>query len=116
MRPITSPHSVLTLKIAALGMVKKLSVYEEKNGQGSTKARVEEICVTPEGTFAERAAVFHGITVEQFINSTNYTTLFDEYSQNITTKVIHSLESTFDLTNEEAWALLTFNQIERMDI
>ena len=56
---------------------------------------------------AKRIADFHGIEVDQLINSPNYSVLQKEYQANILQKSVDFLMDKGGLTHKEAWALIS---------
>jgi len=54
----------------------------------------------------QKTAEFHGITVEILVNSKNYKILCDEYYTHIYEQIARVFIKTFQLTHEEAWAII----------
>lgn len=81
-------------------MEKKMDELE-KNGKMIWNKQIKD-----RKEFNEKAAVFHGITVETLVNSKNYKILCDEYHAHLCESAVQTIMETFKFTHKEAWTIL----------
>jgi hypothetical protein len=106
------PHDELTLRIASLSMSRKIEKFLEEKGEENFTKILDSISdVVPE-TLTRKSAEFHGITVDQLINSSNYEKLTDSFLSDLMGKIIVKLGKEIGLENKEAWALILNNQLQ----
>ena len=106
---VECPHDKLALQIAMLSASRKIEEYEKKNGEGSMIKKIEEAKLEAPQSVADlnkSTAEFHGITVEQLINSPNYNKLKEEFGESAIERLLKFLNAEFELSNPEGWAIL----------
>jgi len=102
MAEMVCPYDEITLKIALLGLEKKIA---DETLAKKVNSRLSEFLIEDKAVLNKRIANHNGIEVVDLINSPNYSTLKEEYSQTLILKAIGILkEETF--TDKEAWALV----------
>lgn len=98
------PYDWWELRLALLGL------DEEKFDKDKMKEMNDTIeSVLPKEEVKDlnkRIAEFHGISVEQLINSPNYKVLCSEFIENALRKVAGMVMKKFDIAEKEAWALI----------
>lgn len=102
MAEMVCPYDEITLKIALIGLERKIA---DESLAKKVNSRLSEFLVEDKSVLNKRIAKHNGIEVSDLINSPNYVTLKEEYSQTLVLKAIAVLkEETF--TDKEAWALV----------
>jgi len=102
MSEITCPYDKITLQIALLGLEKKMAddTLAEK-----INSKLSNFLIEDKSVLNKKIAEYNGIEVIDLINSPNYDTLKQEFSETLIHKSIEVLkEETF--TDKEAWALV----------
>lgn len=103
MAEMNCPYDEITLKIALLGLDKKM---EDEALALRIKERMAEFLITDKAELNKKIAEHNGVGVLDVINSPNYITLKEEFSRTLLLKSIDVLkEETF--SDKEAWALIT---------
>jgi len=102
MAEVACPYDETTLKIALLGLERKMGddALAEK-----LKARFSEFIITDKPELNRKIAEYNGIEVLDLINSPNYETLRVEFSQTLLFKAIDVFKEE-SFTDVEAWALV----------
>ena len=106
MSVIKCPYDETTLKLALLGLDKKME-DEELTKKISIRLS-ESLPAYDKIELNKKIAQYNGISVLDLINSPNYDTLKQEYYQNIINKAIVILKEE-SFTDKEAWALITLS-------
>jgi len=102
MAEMKCPYDEITLKLALLGLESKMADDTLAN---KINARLSDFLISDKAEMNQKIAKHNGIEVVDLINSPNYTTLKEEFSQTLLLKAISILkEETF--TDKEAWALV----------
>jgi len=102
MAEIVCPYDQLTLKLALLGLETKM---EDTSLAEKINDRLSDFLVDDKAELNKRIAKHNGIEVTDLINSPNYKTLMEEYSQKLMMQAIDILKEE-SFTDKEAWALL----------
>lgn len=120
MSGIQCPYNALELKTSLFAVSNKIEAYDKQHGEGASGNKLEELfaALTKDDedpkTGKEQIAAFHGITVEQLINSPNYQTLQNEYGTAKLDKIRATLGAEFGLDDRQTWAFVLAEQIENM--
>lgn len=105
---INIPYSQFELDIALLSISNRL---EEENFTEIMQEFVTAFEEKTGKTQAERnkkIAEFHGITVSEFINSPNLTTLVEMFQESYTIEMKNTLMEKLGVSDKEAWAIITY--------
>ncbi len=102
MAEMVCPYDEITLKLALLGLEKKM---EDMSLAEKINSRLAEFLVSDKAELNRQIAKHNGIEVPDLISSPNYNTLMEEYSQTLMMKAIGILKEE-SFTDKEAWALL----------
>lgn len=98
---IVIPYSRGPLQLALAGL------DEERIDAQRADKIVEDSCFPQGRAELNRAtAKDNGISLEVLINSPNYQQLCSNYSQGLVNLLVNALEEEFEITNEEAWAVV----------
>lgn len=65
--------------------------------------------------FNENVALENGITVEQLLNSYNYTMLCSDYLESCILGAIKKLETGLGITSVQAWSLYYFGVVDKLE-
>ncbi len=103
MSEIKCPYDSITLKLALLGLDKKL---EDDELAKKINIRMSEFLVTDKSEINKKIAEYNGISVIDLINSPNYSLLREEFSKTLILKAIDVLKEE-SFSDKEAWALLS---------
>lgn len=101
---IKCPYNKLDLRIACIGLEKKIGenfekqIIEDCENAGLTKPKNQ-------AEMNLKVADFHGILVSDLINSLNYSILIEKFEEYITSIMINLLKKK-ELTDIEAWAII----------
>jgi len=97
---IECPYDKVTLKMAALSLADKLT--DDIGDKIASEANT--LCdITDEAGLKKKAAEYHGLSLEMFINSPNYKILMSEFKGYLVKETIKIMQKQ-GLTSEEAWA------------
>ena len=98
------PYNGWELRLALLGLDEKKF---DKDKMKEMKDVIESVLSKEEvKDLNKRIAEFHGISVEQLINSLNYKVLCSEFVESALRKVAETIMKKFDIAEKEAWALM----------
>lgn len=102
------PYSEIQLHTALIGLKKKLN---EENQKKLEELTIEFKVLLPDEkkSLNQTISQFHGISVEQLINSPNYSILCQEYKEHVLKKLAQSLKEKIGVTDEQAWALIALS-------
>jgi len=102
MAEMVCPYDQITLKLALLGLEKKMAddTLAEK-----VNSRLSEFLIADKAEMNKKIAQHNGIEVIDLINSPNYETLKEEFSQTLVVRAIAILKEE-SFTDKEAWALV----------
>lgn len=103
MADMNCPYDEITLKVALLGLNKKM---EDEALGNRIKERLSEFLITDKADLNKKLAEYNGVGVLDIINSPNYTTLREEFSKTLILRAIDVLKEE-SFTDKEAWALIT---------
>lgn len=67
---------------------------------------MKDLAAKTEAETKEIIAQYHGISVTDLINSSNYGTLRKEWEEHIMKKVVESMMKEYDISDKEAWAII----------
>lgn len=100
---IKVPYSLMELRAA-------LIIFDEKDldEKKMNELAAEFDSVLSADDHNQRIAEYHGISVEQLINSPNYKALCGEYGESVVKEFAKKLKEKFEITDKEAWALVFF--------
>ena len=113
MAEIQCPYDQMTLKITLLSAGMKIKKFLETHSEDEFVAMLTAIApgIEDMGGYNRGAAAFHGITVDTLVNSPNYEKMKDEFQNALVGKAIDVLTKKVSLTDKEAWAVLTANEL-----
>lgn len=100
---IKIPYSSMELRVALLNFDEN-KFSEDKIKE--LKSEFEDLSNDKDQN--KRVAEYHGISVEQLINSPNYKVLCEEYGESIIYEFVKKLKEKFETTDKEAWALVLY--------
>ena len=98
MLEIDCPYDDLTLRLAVISLGDKFTEDIQKN----LLSKLEVNKPITKNVVAE----FHGITLEQLINSPNYEILLNEHRESIVKNFLKVVKNEGCFSDQEAWALL----------
>jgi hypothetical protein len=117
MQKMKVPYDVLTLKLALLEVAKKIEEYCKVHGEKAAEELVTGFADgVPSDITNPDTAAHHGITVEQLINSPNYSVLKEEYREHLFQGLKKKVSEAFGLTDKETWAMVLAGQLDEMEI
>ena len=100
---IEIPYSKDELRFAVLGV--KEEQLDEKKLDAFFNERENKV-PKDKKEWNKKAAEFHGITVEQLINSPNYKILSDECIGQFIKQLVEKLQERLGITDKQAWAFI----------
>ena len=109
------PYGKLELTIALINAAKKLEAYVTKAAneqalQNKIEARIGKVSGSVSST--KDIADYHGITVEQLVNSNNYVVLCQQYGEHIIRETINIIRDELGVNDKEAWAIFMVDTLE----
>lgn len=102
MAEMVCPYDKITLQIALLGLEKKMA---DDTLAKRVNSRLSDFLIEDKAELNKQIAVHNGIEVIDLINSPNYETLREEFSQTLIRRAIVILKEE-SFTDKEAWALV----------
>jgi len=102
MAEMVCPYDKITLKLAMLSLDKKMEDVELAK---RINTRLSKFLIKDKAELNKRIAEYNGIEVVDLINSSNYATLKQEFTQSLMYKAMDVLKEE-SFTDKEAWALV----------
>jgi len=105
---INIPYSQFELDIALLGISNRLEEDKSAEIMQEFVTSFEEKTGKTQAERNKKIAEFHGITVSEFINSPNLTTLVEMFQESYTIEMKNTLMEKLGVSDKEAWAIITY--------